>query len=99
MNDTDATITNNINSPTPETNVIQQFDLDRALNRIKRQINLGFSDENYATISWLMGLIQPHVDPESHRQLSGLWRDTYAGTADQKALNRVIREMRPESSY
>jgi len=98
MNDTDNTITND-SSTTAPANVTQQFDLDRALNRIKRQINLGFSDENYATISWLMGLIQPHVDPESHRQLSSLWRDTYAGTADQKTLNRVVREMRPESSY
>ena len=97
MNDTDTTI--NSDSSTTAANVTQQFDLDRALNRIKRQINLGFSDENYATISWLMGLIQPHVDPESYRQLSDLWRDTYAGPADQKALSRVIREMRPESNY
>lgn len=78
---------------------VPQFDLDRALNRIKRQINFGYSDENYSTISWLMGLIRPHVDPESHRQLSDLWRDTYAGTVDQKALNRVIKEMRPQYNY
>ena len=80
-------------------NTAQQFDLERALNRLKRQINLGFSDENFATISWLMGLIQPHVDPESHRRLAELWRDTYTFSCDQRELNRVIRELRPESNY
>jgi len=90
-------MSDSVNDNATETNVTQQFDLDRALNRLKRQINLGFSDENFATISWLMGLIQPHVDPEAHRRLAGLWRDTYTFSCDQRELNRVIREMRPET--
>jgi hypothetical protein len=87
------------NEPENVTENKTQFDLERTLNRLKRQINMGFSDENFATINWLMGLIQPHVEPEAHRRLASLWRDTYTFSCDTRELNRVIREMRPESNY
>jgi len=71
-----------------------KFDLNRALNKIKRHINLGYTEENYNTIAWLMGQITPMVDPNARRQLEEIWRNSYTDSFEQKDLNQLIRSMR-----
>ena len=73
---------------------IKIISVPRMISRVEKNVSLGFSEENFSKTSGLMKILSECVDPQDHKLLSELWRDSYTDDCDSETLNTVCKQLK-----